>query len=85
MKILQKLFREPLETEFERAKFNHEYRIVKNKMVDYYRTIEPDEVNLSGVYYKSPEQRAFEDILNILRTDVNKFHSLYEKAYNELI
>lgn len=85
MKILQRLFKEPLEREFTRYKFKHEYRILKNKLVDYYMTMEPDEVNLSGVYYRTPEQRAESDILNIIKTDINKFHSLYEKAYMELM
>lgn len=85
MKILQRLFKEPLEREFTRYAFKHKYRILKNKLVDYYTTVEQDEVNLSGAYYKSPEQRARQAILETIKTDVNKFHQMYEKAYEELI
>lgn len=85
MRILQKMFKEPLEREFTYYKFKHEYRILKNKMVEYFKAVEPEEVNLSGIYYQSPEQKAKDAIMDLIKTDVNKFHSLYEKAYSELI
>lgn len=43
-----------LETEFEIFKYLYMF----NKMVDYYRTIEQFEINLSGAFYESPETRA---------------------------
>ena len=69
-----------LEREFTYYKFKLQYTTVKAKIADYYRALEPFEVHLSGIYYRSPEQRAQDDILHIIKTDVNKFHSLYEKA-----
>lgn len=76
---------ESLEREFTYYKFKHQYRVLLDKVTDYYKTLEQSEINLSGIYHKTPEQRAKDDILHIIKTDVNKFHGLYEKAYMELI
>lgn len=49
------------------------------KMIDYYRTIEQNEVRLSGIY-DDTEAKAKRAIVNVLFTDINKFESLYQKA-----
>jgi hypothetical protein len=73
-----------LEKEFEIAKAKHKFRILVNKMIKYFEVIEKDEVNLSGIYYKSPKDRAIEEIIKLLKYDMPKFESLYETAYKEL-
>ena len=54
------------------------------KMIDYYKTIEQSEINLSGIY-DNTESWAKREFVNVLFSDINKFESLYEKAYSELI
>jgi hypothetical protein len=73
-----------LEKEFAIAKAKHKIRILVNKMIKYFEVIEKDEVNLSGIYYKSPKDRAIEEIIKLLKYDIPKFESLYETAYKEL-
>ena len=73
-----------LEKEFEIAKAKHKFRILVNKMIKYFEVIEKDEVNLSGIYYKSPKDRAIEEAKKLAVYDINKFNSLYEKAYKEM-
>jgi hypothetical protein len=73
-----------LEKEFELEKAKHKYRVLAYKMIKYFEMIELSEVNLSGIYYKSPKTRAKEAIVDLLKNDVQKFNSLYEKAYAEL-
>ena len=73
-----------LEKEFELAKANHKFRILVNRMIKYFEVIEKDEVNLSGIYYKSPKDRAKEEAKKLAVYDINKFNSLYEKAYKEM-
>lgn len=62
----------------------HKFRILVNRMIKYFEVIEKDEVNLSGIYYKSPKQRAKEEAKKLAVYDINKFNSLYEKAYKEM-
>ena len=73
-----------LEKEFEIAKAKHKFRILVNRMIKYFEVIEKDEVNLSGMYYKSPKDRAIEEAKKLAVYDINKFNSLYEKAYKEM-
>jgi len=73
-----------LEKEFELEKAKHKFRILVNRMIKYFEVIEKDEVNLSGIYYKSPKQRAKEEAKKLAVYDINKFNSLYEKAYKEM-
>lgn len=73
-----------LEKEFELAKARHKLRVLENRMIKYFEVIEKDEVNLSGIYYKSPKQRAKAEVKRLAVYDINKFNSLYEKAYTEL-
>lgn len=49
------------------------------KMIDYFRTIEQNEINLSGIY-DDTESKAKREIVKVLFSDINKFESLYEKA-----
>lgn len=49
------------------------------KMIDYFRTIEQSEINLSGIY-DDTESKAKREIVKVLFSDINKFESLYEKA-----
>jgi DNA-binding protein H-NS len=73
-----------LEEEFEKAKAKHKLRVLENKLTKYFEVIEHDEINLSGIYYKSPKQRAKEEAKKLAVYDINKFNSLYEKAYAEM-
>ena len=49
------------------------------KMIDYYKTVEQSEINLSGIY-DDTESKAKREIVKVLFSDINKFESLYEKA-----
>lgn len=73
-----------LEQEFEYFKALSKVRVVKNKMVDYFRTLELTGVNLSGAFYESPEQKADNAIRALIVNDLPKFEHLYNVAYNKL-
>lgn len=73
-----------LEQEFEYYAAKSKIDLVEAKIIDYYRTIEQDEVNLSGAFYESPEQRARKDIINLIKFNIPKFERLYKLAYAEL-
>lgn len=73
-----------LEEEFMYYAFKHKYDVLLSKMVKYFETVESDEINLSGIYYKTPKQRAKEVIKELVLTDPRKFNSLYEKAKLEV-
>lgn len=65
--------------------FRHKYRTLLKRMIAYFETIDQNEVNLSGAYYKTPEQRARQAINDLIITNnIDKFNSLYEKAYLDL-
>ena len=83
VKIYRRLVME-LEKEFEFAKARHKLRVLENRLTKYFEVIEQDEINLSGIYYKSPKQRAKEEAKKLAVYDINKFNSLYEKAYKEM-
>lgn len=69
-----------LEQEFMFYAFKHKYNVLLRKIIEYYETVEQSEINLSGIYYKSPKQRAKEIIRELVLKDPRKFNSLYEKA-----
>ena len=74
-----------LEREFEEFKALHKYAILKAKMMDYYNTIQQGEVNLPDFMRDdTPEKLADKELRNLVVTDINKFNSLYEKAYEEI-
>lgn len=74
-----------LEDEFEQFKAIHKLAILKAKMIDYYETLEQGKINLPDFQRDdTPEIKANKDVMYLLLTDINKFNSLYEKAWNEL-
>ena len=74
-----------LEREFEEFKALHKYAILKAKMMDYYNTIQQGEVNLPDFMRDdTPEKLADKELRNLVVNDINKFNSLYEKAYEEI-
>lgn len=74
-----------LEREFEEMKALHKYSIMKAMIVNYYKTIQQNEVNLPNFMRDdTPEKLAERDLKNLVLNDINKFNSLYEKAYEEL-
>lgn len=60
------------------------YDVLLARMIAYFEAVEQDEVNLSGIYYKSPKQRAEQAIRELVLNDPRKFNSLYEKARLEV-
>lgn len=73
-----------LENEFEFYKALSKVRVVKRKMVDYYRALEQTQVNLSGAYYESPEKKADYAIRQLVLNDLPKFEHLYNIAYMDI-
>lgn len=73
-----------LEQEFSFYAALSKVKVVKNKMVDYFKTLEMTETNLSGAFYESPEQKADNAISALILNDLPKFEHLYELAYSEL-
>ena len=49
-------------------------------MIDYFESVEQNEINLSGIYQDSIEARAKREIVKVLFLDINRFDSLYEKV-----
>lgn len=72
-----------LEGEFAHYMALSKVRVVKHKIVNYYRTLEQTQVNLSGAYYESPEQKADYAIRQLVLNDLPKFEHLYKTAYAE--
>lgn len=50
------------------------------KMIDYFESVEQNEINLSGIYQDSIESRAKREIIKVLFSDINRFDNLYEKV-----
>lgn len=74
-----------LEREFEEYKALHKYAIMKAMMMRYFRTIQQGEVNMPDFMRDdSPERLADKELKKLIVNDINKFNSLYEKAYEEL-
>lgn len=73
-----------LEQEFLYYAAKSKVSIVKRLLVDYYRTLEQTQVNLSGAFYETPEQKADYAIRQLVLNDLPKFEHLYNTAYAEL-
>lgn len=74
-----------LEHEFEEYKAYHKYAIMKVMLMRYFRTIQQGEVNMPDFMRDdSPERLADKELRKLVVNDINKFNSLYEKAYEEL-
>lgn len=74
-----------LENEFEQFKALHKYAILKAKMMNYFETIQQGEINLPDFMRDdTPEKLADIEIRKLVVNDIDKFNSLYEKAYLEL-
>lgn len=76
-----------LEAEFEQYKALHKYVILKAKIMQYYKDLEADSINIPCFMRDdSPSKRADKDIRNLilLPDGGKKFNELYEKAYYEL-
>lgn len=74
-----------LEREFEEYKALHKYAIMKAMMMRYFRTIQQGEVNMPDFMRDdSPERLADRELKKLVVNDINKFNSLYEKAYEAI-
>ena len=74
-----------LESEFLQYKMLHMVSILKAKMIDYYRTLEQNKVLIPDFMRQdTPEKLADKEVKNLFYNDLNKFLSLYERAYQEL-
>lgn len=74
-----------LEREFEEYKALHKYAIMKAMMMRYFKTLQQGEVNMPDFMRDdSPERLADRELKKLVVNDINKFNSLYEKAYEEL-
>jgi hypothetical protein len=74
-----------LEKEFAEYKALHKYAIMKAMLMRYFRTIQQGEVNIPDFLRDdSPERLVDKELRNLVVNDINKFNSLYEKAYEEL-
>lgn len=74
-----------LEQEFEQFKALHKYAILKAKIMDYYRTIRQNEVNIPEFMDDfAPERLADIELRKLVLSDMGKFNRLYEIAYEEL-
>lgn len=63
----------------------HKYAIMKVMLMRYFRTIQQGGVNIPDFMRDdSPERLADKEIKKLVINDINKFNSLYEKAYEEL-
>ena len=74
-----------LEKEFAEYQALHKYAIMKVMLMRYFRTIQQGEVNMPDFMRDdSPERLADKELRKLIVNDINKFNSLYEKAYEEL-
>ena len=74
-----------LEKEFERTKARHKYRIMKEKLLMYYEVVLASSVDLPPFMGgDTPKKCATRELRKLLVNDIDKFNSLYEKAYAEL-
>lgn len=70
-----------LEQEFTYYMAIHKVKTVKRQLVDYFRTLEQTQVNLSGAFGQSAEEKADYAIRDMLLHDIAKFERLYQKAF----
>lgn len=74
-----------VEHEFEIEKARHKKAILKAKIQDYFETIQQGQINLPDFMRDdTPEKLADIEIRKLVVNDIDKFNSLYEKAYIEL-
>lgn len=74
-----------VEHEFEIEKARHKEAILKAKIQDYFETIQQGQINLPDFMRDdTPEKLADIEIRKLVVKDIDKFNSLYEKAYIEL-
>lgn len=74
-----------LEKEFTEYKALHKYAIMKAMLMRYFQTIQQGEVNIPDFMRNdTPEKLADAELRKLVVNDINKFNSLYEKAYKEL-
>lgn len=74
-----------LEEEFSQFVAVHKLSILRAKILNYFITLEQKEVNLPDFMRDdTPEQKTDRILKNLIMTDINKFNSLYEKAWSEL-
>jgi hypothetical protein len=74
-----------LEKEFERAKARHKLAIMRERLLRYYEVVLANTVQLPEFMGgDTPEKCADRALKDLIVTDIDKFNSLYEKAYMEL-
>lgn len=72
-----------LEAEFEIYKMMHKTSILQAKLITYYQAKEESGIRIPFFMTKTPEQRAQEDVENLLCKAPHAFEQLYERAWNE--
>ena len=72
-----------LETEFEIYKNIHKATILQAKMINHFRDLEETGIQIPFFMTKSPEQRAEEEVQNLLDKNPMAFESLYQGAWQE--
>lgn len=72
-----------LEFEFEIYKIIHKTTILQAKMTNHYRDLQGTGIQIPFFMQKSPEQRAEEDVLDLMCKNPDAFNSLYERAWSE--
>ena len=74
-----------LEEEFSARVFQHMFKVLKMKLVEYYETIEMGKLNLPNFLRNdSPEKKAEKQINLLYKNDKDRFLELYEQAYKDL-
>jgi hypothetical protein len=85
VEIYRRLIMVTLEEECMQRIAKHKSKIFKEMMIRYYETIQQGQVNLPDFMRDdTPEKLADKDLKDLVLNDINKFNSLYEKAYTEL-
>ena len=72
-----------LEKEFEIYKLMHKTTILQAKITAYYQAREGMGISIPFFMTKTPEQRAEEDVLDLMSKAPQDFEQLYERAWNE--
>ena len=72
-----------LEGEFEIYKMMHKASILQAKLITYYQAKEESGIKIPFFMTKTPEQRAQEDVENLLCKAPHAFEQLYERAWQE--
>ena len=72
-----------LEKEFEIYKEVHKIAILQAKLTAYHKSKQESGIRIPFFMTKSPEQRAEEDVLELMCKAPHAFEQLYERAWNE--